>query len=132
MVADDSYLCCAFLPSDRLCTKAGLLCSALPLVAMVLVPPLPHNSLRLGINIYHAIGSYTILPPVLMVAVPVLVLTSSFPNTNFGYVLGFYELPTPGLVTECRATSSLSLMLQPRLRYSVLTNPSLDVVLMMP
>jgi len=98
---------------------------------MVLVPPLPHNSLRLGSDLYRALGSYTILPLGLLVAVPVLVLTSSFPNTNFGYALGFAELPTPGLAMKCRATSLLSLMLQPGLRSSIVTEPSSDVVLMM-
>lgn len=62
----------------------------------------------------------------------VLVLTSSFPNTNFGYVLGFAEFLTLGLVTECRVTSSLSLMLQSGLRSSIVIEPSSDVVLRMP
>jgi len=102
---------------------------------MVLVPPLPHNLLRLGSDLYCVPDSYTlynILPPGLLVAVPLLILTSSFPNTNFGSVLGFSELPTLGLVTEFHATSSLSLMLQPGLRSFVVIKPSSDVVLMMP
>ena len=106
----------------------------MPLVSIVLVPALLHNSLRLSSDIYRAPGSctlYTILPPRLLVTVRVLVLNSSFPNTTFGSALGFAKLLTLSLVMEFHATSSLSLMLQPGLRSSVVTKPSSDVVLRM-
>lgn len=137
LAVDDSYLFYVFLPPDRLHTRVVLSFLAITMspVAMVLVPPLPHNSPRLASDLYLAPSSctlYTILPPGLLGEVPIPILTSPFPNTSFVSMLGFVELPTPSIVTKFRATSSLSPVLQPGLRSFFVSKPSSDVVLTMP
>ena len=136
LVIDDSYQSCAFLPPDRLHTRAGWLCLALfvPLVTMVLVPMLPQNSLRPDNDLYRVPGSYTlhtILPPGLLSAVFVLVLTSTFASINFGPPLKFTELPTLGLVSRFCAATLLPPVLQLGLRSFVVIELTSDMALMM-
>lgn len=106
-----------------------------PLVAMVLVPPLPHSSQRLDSDPYHGPSFYilyTTLPPVLLGGVPFLVLISTFLNIGFVFARGSVELPTPDPVLEFHATSFLSITLQPGLRSFARTVPSSYVVSMVP
>lgn len=133
MAVDDSSPCCDFLPPDSLRTRARVsrLALLVPLVATVLVPPLPHSSQRLDNDPYHGPSFYilyTTLPLGPLARAPFLVLNSTFLNIGFVFPRGFGELLTLDLLFEFHATSSLSPMLQLGLRSFAVTVLSSDAV----
>ena len=136
-VVDDSCSWHAFLPLDISHTRVWVLRSALPmpLVAMALVPPLPHSLQTPDSDLYHDPGSdtlNTILPPRLIGEVPILVLTSTFLNTGIVSARGFVELLIPDPILGFHAISSRFLMLRLGLRSFDVIASSSDVVSMMP
>lgn len=136
LAIDESYQCCAFLLPDKFHTSVGPSRSALPvhLVMMVSIPPRPQNSLRPDNDLYYVHGSYnlyTILPLRLPNMVSIPVLTFVFPNTIFGLMLAYSELPTLGLVQWFRVAALFPPALLPGLIFFFVTNPNSNMVLMM-